>query len=177
MTVGSHKHKNISIYHSEHAYINNNRMILQAAEDVQPNLHLKWLSYLKWVVLKNSHTISLKLPIYQRKNYLSQIISNCHSTCTVFEVTIHRKSSPPFADTALYAYVQYNEKWNRQPKLLTLLFQTKLTFYFTSHLCIAGNFKPPSVHYVFGTMKQISMCISKFSKWYWAAGSKPENSW
>jgi len=55
--------------------------------------------------------------------------------------------------------------------------ETKLTFYFTSHLCNAGDFKPPSVHYVSGTMKQISMCISKFSKWYWAAGSKPENSW
>jgi len=63
--VGSHKHKNTSIYHSEHANINNNRMTLQVVEDVQPILHLKWLSYLLWIVLKNSHTISLKLPIYQ----------------------------------------------------------------------------------------------------------------
>jgi hypothetical protein len=94
------------------------------------------------------------------------------------ENTHHHSPSPPFADTAFCAYIQYTKKWVKQTtKTLILLLWNKTNIFFTSHLCTAGNFKPPSVHYLFRTMKQISKSVFKSSKLYWAAGLKPENSW
>ena len=73
-TVGSHKHKNISTYQSEHAYINNNKMTLQVAEVDQPSLHSKWLELLAVSSSEKLTHYLLKLPAYQWKNDLSHYL-------------------------------------------------------------------------------------------------------
>jgi hypothetical protein len=124
------------------------------------------LSYLLWEVLKKSHTISLKPPIYQWKNYLSQIMSVLVCVLMWGEQIINPLHH---LQIQLLMYM-FSRLRNVTTKIFNCYFETKLTLYFTSHLCIARNLKPHSVHHVFRTVKQISTCASKSSKWWGSKG-------
>jgi hypothetical protein len=161
----SHMPTRMHTHHSEHAYINSNRLRLFNQLSIWSDL-LAVRSSEKFThhFTQASNVSMKKLLIHTRLSLTvlvrvvmwgEHIINPLHH----LHIQLHMRMFSALSNEA------------------TKIFNTVTLKHFTSYLCSARNFKPPSVHHVFRTMKQISTCASKFSIWYWAAESKPESSW